>query len=97
MASDRTLTFANGRQLAKLNHSRVSLVEEKCRKGESESREHAILDKCTGAEPAASHMPTLTKIEEIEWSEGKKPLLKWDLGSETCRLAGKLAGISPRG
>ena len=38
--------------------------------------------------PAASHMPSLTNGEGIEWSDGKKPLLKWDLGSETCILAG---------
>ena len=56
-----------------------------------------MLDKCTGAETAASHMPPLTKIEEIEWSDGKKPLLRWDLGSETCILGGQLAGISLRG
>ena len=47
-----------------------------------------MLDKRTGAEPAASHMPSLTEVEELEWSDGTKPLLRWDLGSETCSLAG---------
>ena len=95
MASDRTLTFANGPQLAKLiitksqrfkvgstgyKNMMPSMGEDVVgdrsnriigRKGESESREKAMLDECTGAETAASHMPSLPKTKILKELSGR--------------------------